>query len=589
MALIEAGDLIQALAAFRQAAKLNPDDPQLQMGVANCLAMQGELREAETQLRKLTQRHPGFALAQFNLANAVRDQGRMEEAVALYRRAVQLDSNLVDGHINLGGVLHAQEKLEEAEQAYRTALKHRPDYIPACCNLASVLIDLGRFAEAEAISREALARAPDSALLNSVLGAAIGHQGRLLEALEFHRSAQTLDPQNARALSAYGSSLYEVGRATEALPLLERGLAIDPDSPHVHHFLATAHLALGEFQEGWREYVHRPFRQRFIKMNPGLKLAEALPQSLAGNHVCVLREQGLGDELFFLRFAAMTKPRGAAVTYRANAKIAGLLSRVPVLDRVIPDSDPIPEADHTLLVGDLPHVLGRTESSPFKARIIARRTRPGSVGAFVQSLSRAVRVAYPRLPPPFALTPLATQLDALRRRLAESGPPPYIGITWRGGTAPEEQRGAFWVLFKQIPLERLGNVLRPINGTLLAFQRKPKPGEIEQLAACVGRQVHDLTALNEDLEAMLALLALADEYVGVSNTNMHLRAGVGKTARVLVPCPAEWRWMARGNESPWFPGFRIYRQRPDGDWSQAIDKLRDDLLATFGPVAPPRG
>ena len=59
---------------------------------------------------------------------------------------------------------------------------------------------------------------------------------------------------------------------------------------------------------------------------------------------------------------------------------------------------------------------------------------------------------------------------------------------------------------------------------------------------------------------MLALLALLDDYVGVSNTNMHLRAGVNRTAKVLVPAPPEWRWMAEGKESPWFPGFTVYRQ-----------------------------
>ena len=91
-----------------------------------------------------------------------------------------------------------------------------------------------------------------------------------------------------------------------------------------------------------------------------------------------------------------------------------------------------------------------------------------------------------------------------------------------------------------------------------------------------------MTALNEDLEALLALLALMDDYIGVSNTNMHLRAGVSRTARVLVPRPAEWRWMISGSESPWFPGFRVYRQGPDGDWGAALKHLQADLLAAFG-------
>jgi len=49
-----------------------------------------------------------------------------------------------------------------------------------------------------------------------------------------------------------------------------------------------------------------------------------------------------------------------------------------------------------------------------------------------------------------------------------------------------------------------------------------------------------------------------------------------------VPRPTEWRWMLSGDASPWFPGFRIYRQGPDGDWGAAFERLREDLLTKFG-------
>jgi hypothetical protein len=37
-----------------------------------------------------------------------------------------------------------------------------------------------------------------------------------------------------------------------------------------------------------------------------------------------------------------------------------------------------------------------------------------------------------------------------------------------------------------------------------------------------------------------------------------------------------------GDESPWFPGFRVYRQAPDGEWRAALERLRHDLLAASG-------
>jgi hypothetical protein len=79
--------------------------------------------------------------------------------------------------------------------------------------------------------------------------------------------------------------------------------------------------------------------------------------------------------------------------------------------------------------------------------------------------------------------------------------------------------------------------------------------------------------MNDDLEDALALLDVLDDYVGVSNTNTHLRAALGKTAQVLVPFPPEWRWGTAGDESPWFPGFRVLRQTPQRTWDAALAGL----------------
>lgn len=43
------------------------------------------------------------------------------------------------------------------------------------------------------------------------------------------------------------------------------------------------------------------------------------------------------------------------------------------------------------------------------------------------------------------------------------------------------------------------------------------------------------------------------------HTNVHLRAAAGGASRVLVPNPAEFRWMAAGSLSPWFPDSKVYR------------------------------
>jgi hypothetical protein len=151
-----------------------------------------------------------------------------------------------------------------------------------------------------------------------------------------------------------------------------------------------------------------------------------------------------------------------------------------------------------------------------------------------------------------------------------------LGVTWRAGSKRSATHRKS-ILYKETDIARLGRVLSAWPGEVLILQRHPLAEEIEIFQRALGRPAHNLSALNENLEDMLALLAELDEYVGVSNTNMHLLAGLGKTARVLVTNPPEWRWLHAAETSPWFPGFRLYRQAQDGGWSGAFDRLTGDL------------
>jgi len=220
-----------------------------------------------------------------------------------------------------------------------------------------------------------------------------------------------------------------------------------------------------------------------------------------------------------------------------------MLGRLPFIDRLAgPDETP-DSVDICFAAGDLPFVLGM----------------------------RAAADA----PPPIGLTADARNREAAENRLRALGPPPYIGVTWRAGP------GAKGTLSKAAPPERLAAALRPVPGTAVVVQRHPEPGEIARLAEALGRPAHDLSALNDDLDAMLALMAALDDYICVSNTNLHLRTACGRACRVLVPYPPEFRWMLEPPESPWFPGSPLYREAPAGGWDDALGRLAADLAARY--------
>jgi hypothetical protein len=173
-------------------------------------------------------------------------------------------------------------------------------------------------------------------------------------------------------------------------------------------------------------------------------------------------------------------------------------------------------------------------------------------------------------PPALPIPPLPKTLERMRQRLQAVGPPPWIAVTWRAGVPG--------ITLREIPPALLGAALAATRETALIVQRKPDAADVAAFTSSLGRTAADLSDANDDLEAMLALMALADVYVSVSNTNVHLRASAGRASHVLVPHPPEWRWFAEGN-SPWFPDAKVYRQGADGDWRGALAALSKDLAS----------
>lgn len=570
-AYFSAGRFDDAAETFRKARRLEPRDIQFSIGLANSLAMGGKRSEAEALFRKLTQQHPGHPLVWFNLGNVLRDDGRFAEAVAPYQKAIELDPGLIDARNNLGSSLHSLLRFDEAEREYRACLATDPENLLAQPNLASVLIDQGKFGEAEDVCREMIRQIPDWDDAWTCLGSTLGHQGRLLEALECHRRVTEINPDDQKALEVYAAALGDAGFFQESERWFSRALARVPESPLAHQGMFFVLLCEGRLTDGWDAYRYRTSAERLREKYREAGLSTTLPADVNGKRICILREQGLGDEFFFLRYAPQLKAAGARIIYRGSNKIASLLSRLDCIDELLDEHAPLPDADAAILVADLPHALSTQPMSPVTAKPDA------GTKTLETNFSRRVTLYWPPVPPSLRLQPLADRIDEMRARLARTGPPPYLGITWRGGTPPQEQTSSTWVLYKAVPTQALGTAMKSFAGTLISLQRKPVPGETEALSAAVGRPIHDFSDLNEDLEGMLALLALVDEYVGVSNTNMHMRAMVGRTARVLVPCPAEWRWLFGRASTPWFPGFAIYRQTLQGNWQPAISALATDL------------
>jgi tetratricopeptide (TPR) repeat protein len=550
--LMRAGKPGESLEAARRAAAIDPRDPLLRLNIA------GMLRQAGNPEGALAEYDAALAIAGEDFLPALRLKGELlterrelEQAVVVLARAARLAPEDYDTRFACGNALFDAQRFEEAIVAFEAAGRLRPELTEADYNRARALMNLERLGEAEELLTRCIERAPREADLYKNLAMVYGMQhrpDRLFELcdLGIARCEHPWELWQMKAdwsliLGRPDDCLAFHARAREALPLFN-----PEEDLQLAMVRAQSLLTLGHLAEGWREMRVRWNRASLAERHPNFAIdPSALPRDLAGKRILIVQEQGLGDELFFLRYAPLLIARGALLSYQGEAKMHAVLhGRRDLFDRLLA-RDEIPGAvDISLLSGDLPEAAG---------------------GDIV---------------PPLPLAPQAALLETWRARLAALGPPPYLGVTWKAGLGTDESfRLRRPALVKDIPVDQLAAAIRAVPGTVLVLQRNPAPGSVARFSDALGRPVHDLSALNERVDEMLALLSLLNEYVCVSNANSHFAASVGLACKILVMRWPEWRWMAAGESSPWFPGFRLYRQHAGGGWTAPLGQLTEDLLA----------
>jgi tetratricopeptide (TPR) repeat protein len=474
----------------------------------------------------------------FEAAQEYHRRGRLDLAEPIYRAILNDNPRHPGANHMLGMALRALGKLDEAASAYQRAIKADAKRAETHFNLGNVLVALGRHGEAIPPFLKVLELSPEDAEATASVAAAFRETGEHKRALQYFGRAVELAPTRAELHNDYANMLLLAGNADGARRSLRQALEHAAADPDIHHNLARQLLAWGEFAEGWDEYRWRARCKWYQAYGREAGVTGPWSEALRGRPVVLHGEQGLGDQLFFLRFAPKLKALGAGpLAVNCNPRLNAMLARTRMFSQLTGEA---PAGAIDLLCGDLPWITG---------------------------MARAEDV-----PAPLPLTATAPALEAMRAVLAKAGPPPYLGVTWRAGVRGRTS------LYKEIEPEPLAAVLRAAKGTVVLLQREGRADDQERFRAALGRPAPDLGGESEDLERLLALLALLDDYVGVSSTNMHLRAGLGRAARVLVPLPPDWRWMVGGDASPWFPAFTIYRQDAGGSWSAALARLAGDIL-----------
>jgi FkbM family methyltransferase len=467
-----------------------------------------KLSEAEQCLREAVEKDPNDALALCYLGMVYNDQNRLDDALKVLNKAITLTPGLPIAYHNIGNTLLKQERLEEALQAADQAIRLKSDYTSA----------------------------------HALRGAILLRMLRLDAAAASYQRAHELQPGDIGVRKALSVIAGVLGRHTECLEMCREIARLAPEDTEAHLNLSLVLLRLGEFEEGWREYEYR--WDRVNRHNRPIWDGS----SLDGKTILLDVEQGLGDIVNFIRYAAVLKERyRCRVIVKCRKQLIPLLRYCPGVDHFVKEDVSGMHFDTWIQLLSLPRVLGHNRTTDFPSKVPYLSAEPALVETWRQRLSEYTGVK--------------------------------VGIVWQGS------KSFPWDMLRSVPLSAFAPLGKLQGVTLISLQFGYGTEQIERE---LGR-LHVATPAGSVDQAgafidKAAIIKNLDLVITVDTSIAHVAGALGAPVWIALPYSSDWRWMTDREDSPWYPTARLYRQPAFNDWESVFQRMAEEMVIRYPSV-----
>ncbi len=466
--------------------------------------------------------------------------GDVDGAIGIYRELVELEPENGDLWQLLGVAVHQKGNAGLAAELIETAISlnnEAPDYH---ANLAMVRRAMDDDEAAEAALRRAIEIDAGHARSHSNLAGVLRSRGDFDSALKSAETAVALNEKDAEAHNNLGNALKDCGRAVDAVASYRRAIALNPDFALAHWNLSLALASLGELQDAFTEMAWRWQWSGFPAPLRDFAAPAWRGEAIEGATILVHAEQGLGDAIHFVRYAALVRARGARVIAECPPGLAPLVEAAGLADQVIPAGDALPKFNWHAPFLDLPRIFETSlETIPAETPYLAVDE---------------------------------TRLAEWRHKL-EHLAGLKVGLNWLGNPESPVER------IRGLPLDRLEPLAAIPDVSWVSLQKGPGGDAMPRPEAAF-----DLLETGEGpLQDTAALIGALDLVFTSDTAVAHLAGALGKPTWLLLHHAPDWRWMGSRIDSPWYPSLKLYRQVVPGDWAPVIATVADDLAGLAGP------
>lgn len=473
------------------------------------------------------------------------NKGDLAKAGSLANRVYAVEPDNHHALYVLAMVANTAGRSSLAVTLLEQAIARLPSHPHYHFQLGSLLQGMKRIDQAKRAYQEALRLKPDfyEAYLN--LGSIYFAEDDVQEARRCFSLATTYNAEHATAHFNLGILDQEQGNHEGALQYLDRALAFGPTSAGVHMARAFSLLMLERFHEGWLEYE---WRWQLENLAPRIcPKPRWMGESLEGKRIYVYTEQGFGDAIMMSRYLNVLRSQGVQVHFECKKELYRLFSLSGVSDklhvRLPDDGEPPPfDYDYHVPIMSLP-------------------------GFFTQTLADIPSTI------PY-LCGDQGRIDYWRERLQQF-PGLKVGLNWSGNPTATANRNRACTLRDMYPLT-------DIPGIHFFSLQKDTPAE-ELRFVDREKKIIDLSGELQDFAETAAVLVNLDLLISTDTAVVHLAGALGVPAWTMLHTGAEWRWLAHRNDSPWYPGMRLFRQSAPRDWRSLVERVAEALrLWVFG-------
>jgi hypothetical protein len=151
-------------------------------------------------------------------------------------------------------------------------------------------------------------------------------------------------------------------------------------------------------------------------------------------------------------------------------------------------------------------------------------------------------------------------------RTMSAGYAPRVGVAWAAGD---------WNVSRSIPFASFRPLLSEAGCEFWNLQGGAAQADWDRLPSSAN--LRDSACLGKGLMTLACVISQLDLVITVDTLAAHLAGAMGIRAWVLLQRAADWRWMAAGDTSPWYPSLRLFREPAVGGWPALIEQVREEL------------